>query len=277
MENIKSPNIFVKFIKSFTDFRVYNSIRHERLGKSFGYLILLALFIGITLSIVVSVKTNTSIDNTIELLQSDDMPEITVRNGILNIDMNEPLVLTKDHDFIFIVDMTDKYTLNDLVGYSMGYLVTPERIIINQAGSPPMPLEFKDLRDFNIDKNSVLEILNSFRGLAIGIIVFLIIAGTVLLKLFESLMVSIIGLIANSVLKTNLSYNEVYKIGIYALTLPALIMLLINCFGLVVALGFKLIIYYGISTIIVVMALKNISKDDNSDTLIDNSNKYDNY
>ncbi|GMQ62289.1 DUF1189 domain-containing protein [Vallitalea maricola] len=277
MESIKSPNIFVKFIKSFTDFHVYNSIRHERLGKSFGYLILLALFIGITLSIVVSVKTNTSIDNTIELLQSDDMPEITVRNGILNIDMNEPLVLTKDHDFIFIVDMTDKYTLNDLVGYSMGYLVTPERIIINQAGSPPMPLEFKDLRDFNIDKNSVLEILNSFRGLAIGFIVFLIIAGTVLLKLFESLMVSIIGLIANSVLKTNLSYNEVYKIGIYALTLPALIMLLINCFGLAVALGFKLIIYYGISTIIVVMALKNISKTDNSDTLIDDSNKYDNY
>ncbi|MCT4685855.1 DUF1189 domain-containing protein [Vallitalea sp.] len=277
MENIKSPNIFVKFIKSFTDFRVYTSIRHERLGKSFGYLILLALFIGITLSIIVSVKTNTSIDNTIELLQSDDMPEITVSNGILNIDMNEPLVLTKKHDFIFIVDMTDKYTLNDLVGYSMGYLVTPERIIINQAGSPPMPLEFKDLRDFNIDKKSVLEILTSFRGLAIGFIVFLIIAGTVLLKLFESLMVSIIGLIASSVLKTNLSYNELYKIGIYALTLPAIIMLLINSFGLAVALGFKLIIYYGISTIIVVMALKNISKDNNSDTLIDDSNKYDNY
>lgn len=274
MENMKSPNIFIKFIKSFTDFRVYNKIRHEKLGKSFGYLILFALIIGITFGIVVSVKTSHSIDSTIEFLQSDDIPEITVRNGILNIDMDEPLVLNDNHDFIFIVDMTDRYTLNDLAGYSIGYLITPERIIINQAGSPPMPLEFKDLRDFNIDKHSVIEILNSFKGLAIGFIIFIIILGTILLKLFDSLILSIIGIISNSILKTNLNYNELYKIGIYALTLPSLIMLLINSLGFTLAFGLKILIYYGISTIIIVMALKNISIDDNNETVIEDNINY---
>lgn len=274
MENMKSPNVFKKFIKSFSDFRVYNSIRHEKLSRSFGYLILLALFVGVIFSIVVSVKTNNSIDNTIELLQSDDMPNISVSNGILNVDMDEPFILNKDNEFIFIVDMTDKYTLNDLVGYSMGYLVTPERIIINQAGSPPMPLEFKDLRDFNVDKDSVLDILDSYRGLAIGFIVFLIIIGTIFLKLFESFIISIIGLVFNSILKKNLSYNELYKIGIYALTLPSIIILLINSLGFPLSLGTKSLISYGISTLIVIMALQNISNDNNINSDMDDINNY---
>jgi hypothetical protein len=274
MENMKSPNVFKKFIKSFSDFRVYNSIRHEKLSRSFGYLILLALFVGVIFSIVVSVKTNNSIDNTIELLQSDDMPNISVSNGILNVDMDEPFILNKDNEFIFIVDMTDKYTLNDLVGYSMGYLVTPERIIINQAGSPPMPLEFQDLRDINVDKDSVLDILDSYRRHAIGFIVFLIIIGTIFLKLFESFIISIIGLVFNSILKKNLSYNELYKIGIYALTLPSIIILLINSLGFPLSLGTKSLISYGISTLIVIMALQNISNDNNINSDMDDINNY---
>ncbi|GKX28137.1 hypothetical protein SH1V18_06170 [Vallitalea longa] len=272
MEKTGNPNIFTKFIKSFTDFRVYNRIRSESLGKSFLYLILLSLIIGVVFSIVIVSKTNDSIDSTIEFLESDDMPNITVSNGILDIDMDKPLIVSQDNEFIFIVDMTSEYDLNDLVGYSIGYLVTPERIIISQAGSPPMPLEFKALSDFNINKESVLDMIQKFRGIVVGIIIFITIAGTILFNLFASLLLSVMGTISNSILNANLSYSELYKIGIYALTLPAIIILILNCFGIGIAFAWKILIYLVISTIIITMALKNIIQNNNNNPTIDNNN-----
>lgn len=273
MEKNESPNIFTKFIKSFTDFRVYNKIRYESLGKSFLYLILLSIVIGVIFSIVIVTKTNDSLDSTMEFLESDEMPDISVTNGILHIDMDQPLVVTQDDEFVFIVDMTNQYNLNDLVGYSIGYLITPERIIISQAGSHPMPLEFKDLRDFNINKESILGIIQKFRGLVIGLIIFFTIAGTILFNLFLSLLMSVMGTICNAILNTTLSYSELYKIGIYSLTLPALLILILNCFGIGIVFGWKILIYLVISTIIMTMALRNIAHNDNNHT-IDNDNNY---
>lgn len=261
METTKSPNFFVKFIKSITDISIYSHVKNEKLGKSFGYLLLLALSLGIIYSTVVTVKTNRSIDSTIAFFESEEFPEISISNGVLNVDLEEPLVIEQDHDLIFIVDMTSTYTLNELAGYSIGYLITPQRIIINQAGSPPIPFEFKNFEDFQIDKNTAIDFLNRIRRFFIGIIVFGIIIGTILLKLLESLILSIISLIANSLLNTNMTYHDLYKIGIYAMTLPSIIVVIINSLSLRLSFGMMLLIYYGISTIYVVLALKNMNHD----------------
>ncbi|MCT4599251.1 MAG: DUF1189 domain-containing protein [Vallitalea sp.] len=261
MNTTKSPNFFVKIIKSITDINFYSNFRNEKLGKSFGYLLLLALALGIIFSGIVTLKTNKSIDDSLTFFESEDFPDIMIANGVLDIDIEEPLVLKQDGDIIFIVDMTNTYTLNDLAGYSIGYLITPERVIINQAGSPPIPFEFKNLQDFQIDKYTAVDFLNKTKSVFIGFIIFTIIVGTILLKLLESLIVSIIALIANSILNKNMSYNDLYKISIYALTLPSIIVLIINSLSLGLSFGILLLIYYSIATIYVVLALKNMDTD----------------
>lgn len=262
MEKNKSPNIFIKFIKSFTDIRVYNSIKAESMGKSFLYLILLSLLTGIILSVVITSRINTSINKTINFMESDNMPDISVTDGTLNIDIEKPLIVTQDKDFIFIIDMSSEYTLNELAGYTLGYLVTPERIIISRAGSPPMPLEFKNFGDFDINKESVIELIHRFKGLVLGILCFLTIAGTILFNLFLSLLLSIVGTIINSIMHTDLSYGELYRIGIYSLTLPAIITLLLNVFTMGISLGYKSLIHVAISTLIIVLALKYMNDND---------------
>lgn len=261
MNTTKGPNFFVKIIKSITDIHFYSKIKAEKLGKSFGYLLLFALLLGIIYSGIVTMKTNKSIDDTLTFFESEEFPEIMISNGVLDIDIEEPLVIKQDGDIIFIVDMTNTYTLNDLAGYSIGYLVTPERVIINQAGSPPIPFEFKNLQDFEIDKYTAVDFLNKTKNVFIGLIIFTIIIGTILLKLLESLIVSIICLIVNSILNKNMNYNDLYKISIYALTLPSIIILIINSLSLGLSFGIMLLIYYCIATIYVVLALKNIDTD----------------
>ncbi|MCT4543459.1 MAG: DUF1189 domain-containing protein [Vallitalea sp.] len=268
MEN-ENPNIFMKFIKSFTDFNIYSKIRYEKLSKSFGYLIIFSLILGIIFASYISIKTNDSINKTIAFLEEDNIPNITIKNGLLNVDIDEPLILTNQNDFIFILDMSGEHNLNDLIGYTLGYLVTPERIIINQAGTPSMPIEFKNIRNIDLDKDTIIKYLNGIRNILIIIIFIVILIVVILFKLLESLLVSIIALIINSTSNTNLTYTELYKISIYALTLPSIISFVFILIGIGMPFIIMLLLYYGISTYIIILALKNISQNTNNS--IDNN------
>lgn len=266
MENEKRANIFVKFIKSFTDFEVYGQIRRESTGKAIGYLVLLSVVLGIIYAGVLANKTNESINQTITFLESDDAPAIDIQNGRLHVEMDEPYVYRQDKDLIFILDMEDMYDLNDLAGYDVGYLITPERIVIFQAGSPPIPFDFSTVEDMHIDKYKVIEFLHSMKGLLFGTLFVVIIIGTLLLKFLESLFASIIGLIMNAIMKTPFTFNELYKIGIYALTLPSLIIVLINSSLIPISFGIKILLYYGLVTIIVHVALKHLRNNHDEPT-----------
>lgn len=274
MEPIKSPNFFVRIIKSITDIDSYSYFRKEKLSKSFGYLLLLSLLLGIIYSSIVTVKVNKSIEDTTNFFQSEEFPEISISNGVLKVDLEEPLVIEQNNDLIFIVDMTNTYTLNDLAGYSIGYLISPERVIINQAGSPPLPFEFKNLQDFNINQTTAIDFLNKTKNVFIGFIIFSIIVGIILLKLLESLFVSIISLIVNSALNKNISYNDLYKISIYAITLPSIIIIIINSIPLGLSFGLRLLIFYSIATAYVVFALKNINTNDIDENQQDDLSNY---
>lgn len=263
MENQKNANIFVKFIKSFTDFSIYNQIRREKTSKAIGYLLLLSLVFGIVYAGVLVNNTNTSIDQTIQFLESNESPDIYIENGRLNMDIDEPFIHTEGKDLIFILDMTDTYDYGELAGYDTGYLITPERIIISQEGSPPIPFEFNTIEDMHIDKFKVIDFLQTMKGILFGSIFVVIIIGTILLKFLESLFASIIGLIINSIMNTPFTFNELYKVGIYAFTLPSLIILLINSFSIPLSFGLKILLYYGLIAVIFHVALKHMAEDHN--------------
>ncbi len=261
MESQKRANIFVKFIKSFTDFNIYCQIRREKTSKAIGYLLLLCLVLGIIYAGFWVNITGTSIDQTIQFLESNESPDIYIENGRLTVDIDKPIIHVQDNDLIFILDMSNEHDLNDLAGYSTGYLITPERVIIFQAGSPPIPLEFSSLEDMHIDKLKITSFLQSMKGILFASLFVVIIIGTILLKFLESLFASIIGLMVNAIMNTPFTFNELYKIGIYAMTLPSLIILLINSFLIPLSFGIKLLLYYGLVTVIIHIALKHMAKD----------------
>lgn len=269
MDIQKQPNIFVKFIKSFTDFSIYRQVRRERTSKSIGYLILLALVLGIVFAVSLIHGTNTMFNEAVNFLDSEEAPEIKVENGRLYVDIDEPVVIEQDNQFIFILDMEGNYDLNDLAGYGTGYLITPERIIVSQAGGAPVPFEFAGIEDMQIDKAKAIELLGTVKNIVYAIIIIVVIIGTILLKFFESLLASLIALIVNSVLNTPYTFSELYKVGIYAITLPSIIIVLINSFYLPIGFGLKILIFYGLLTVILFSALKNMSREKEETSSID--------
>ncbi len=260
METNYRPNFFVKLWKSIVDFRFYSIITQQSLGKAFSYLIIFSILIGVISGGLIAWRYGILMKDTVRFIQSEEMPPFELRDGEFVIDIDEPIVV-EDSGMIMIVDNQQQYSYNDIVGYLQGILITEKYMIVSRIGSQPVTLNFKDLNSLSFNNNSLAGFLNDISQIVSIIILLLVIIGTLLLKLFQSLMVSIAGLIINSVLRTKMAYETLYKIGIYTLTLPSTIILLCSVFNIYLTSMMKVLIYSFLVCIYMVKVLNTIKQD----------------
>lgn len=207
----------------------YYDIINESLTDAFKYLILFTLFISLPYSVLGGIQSTYAIDAMITTIRSDEFPHFSLKDGELDIQDNEPIVYKSDSALIVIVDKTGAYNLNDLANYSIGYLITPDEIILSQAGTKPLFIYYDTLlKNMMIDNENLVTSLGKFKPYLLILVTLIIFGGSLLLTLFSSLVLSIVAYLSNNLNQVHLSYSQAYSISNYSLTLPLILIQLCN-------------------------------------------------
>lgn len=258
MENVK-VRFFSRIYKSITDFSFYSFIKKETLGKAFTYLLLLTLLISLVSIIKPIYELNSGIGLISEYFDTE-VPYFELKNGELHVEGEMPIV-SEDEDSIMIINTDQDVDESVLADYDRGVLILKDRLINKQNKSQTREYKFSQLKDFTINKYDVEKYIPYLKSISIFIIIFLPLF-TFLGKLFSTLFISLLGLIVNSVAGSKLEYADIYKIGIYSITLPSIIKLLSKFIPF--DIPFFSLIYYGIVVFYMYKAMTIIKLEDKS-------------
>ncbi|MBQ8298916.1 MAG: DUF1189 family protein [Clostridia bacterium] len=238
----KSDNLgfFQKIILAISDFRIYPHIlKTESLAKSISHFALFMLIIAIIISANYSVKVFEGFD--LLLTKYDEyMPEFTLENGVLDLEMQDVIIV--QNDLVAIINTDYKYEeCTELEQYS-GYdryknkvfvnsdAITVESLIgSNSAGVldeiVQEQLTFKDF-PVNYTKTTfyenIFELKDSFSiKVMIFFVVFIVMfIAYILWKFFEVFAYAVMAALVAAISGMKLSFKNYIKMAVYIVTLP---------------------------------------------------------
>ena len=198
-------------------------LQKQTAGSTIGYLILLSLFLGIIGVIRPVIEINKGVDEIYHAFQKESR-EFIFSNGELKIEGQMPIVYnaTNGDSEIFIIDTSGKTSREDLAKYDKATLITSNYMIQKKNSMQITETNFNALRSFTISKADVEKFIPYLKYISIILVIF----GPITFfigKLFTALIVSLLGMIIKSIQKVNITFGTIYKLSIYALTLPIMV------------------------------------------------------
>ncbi|MFD1739436.1 DUF1189 domain-containing protein [Bacillus salitolerans] len=255
MEQKTKISFFKKLGYSTTKPSLLPTMAREGAGRAILYLLLLSLTLGLISGVFQSVRASLDFNRFLQDV-SDDLPHFVLENGELEIEGDEPLIFEEDPNSVFIIDDTGTYTrdnVNDLLSdYGTVTLLTKYEFI---SAKPFETREFRfsDLGDaLYLNKQMVLDFLPvlSFLPILLGIgVVFWFF----IRKLIMGLIYALVGLIVSAIFKKGYSFGTMYSMGLYAITLPTIIDILLMMIGI----NLTWFVYLAIVVVYFVFAMKN--------------------
>ncbi len=257
--NENKINNFKCFIYSITGFDRYRILLRQSMGKAVGYLILLSLLLSVAVFAPIYSTSNEVINKSTEYIV-ESMPDFSLIDGHLEVNGQMPIVID-DGNISVVVDTTPGAEDRILNQYDTVLLFTSDKMIMKDyVNRQEYPLS--SFEGLNITKGSLIEAMPLIKSYIIVVLALVgifmglfFVAG----KFISALVVSLIGLIANSSSKTNLSFKSLFKISIFSMTLPLIIGTVIN--ALMINIPFLAVLFYVGSGIYVFGAIKSIKKE----------------
>ncbi len=238
MEQTKT-NFFQRLFYSITDFTFYQDVVKETIGKAIGYLFLFSLLISLLASIKPTIDFTNGLNGFSQVFQAE-VPDFSFRNGELSIETDEPIIFNEGGQII-IIDTSGQYDESILNQYESGVVVTKNYAVNKENAVKTERIDFGELRELSFTKSQVAGFIPYFKYFSIAIVLWFIIS-TIIGKLIGALVVSLLGLIINAVMKTTLIYSEIFRAGVYAMTLPSLLKVLVSL--LPISIPFFFVAYY---------------------------------
>jgi len=231
---------FINLWRSVTSFRFYKEIASQKVSKSIGYFIFFILLITLLLSMKLSTVLIQGVGAMIEEF-GDRLPEIRIENGVVSTDAQEPFTI-EEKDFIFIIDTTGKKTTID-PSYKQGILLTKNKLIHKQSEIETRAYDLSKIKSFTVNKAAMERWRKTFSRFAFPLLLVCLFLYFVVVKLIQILFFSLIALIANTVTKANLKYENLFNISLFALTPPVLLATIFNLAGLRIPFFLSLFLY----------------------------------
>lgn len=212
---------------------IYNIGRYKDLLKlnvfhALVYSILLSLIVG-SISGMMKFASITTVQNSMKQIMTSDEFQFEIKDGILDF-KNSP-IKREAGKFLVLID-TDK---------SLEEVEKLRKVVVHKDVSVSILMDGISYRaygeefsfkysDFpilfnNINNETILKSVNIMGVLKYFIFVFIILY-TYIVLLFNSLILSLVGLILSKVNNININYGDIFKICIYSMTLPTLISLI---------------------------------------------------
>lgn len=251
-------NIFKEMLLSVYSFDSYSKFLKNKKGKVFGFGVVLVFIYFMVTIVFPFVKTQITTGG-IAVVLEDNIPDFELSDGYLRVDD----VMEYDANGVYIyVDTNPEYVFYDadimeeyLYNYSQVMIVDSEKMIIKNNGQV-QGVYFSDL-NWEFSKEDLLG--------WVPFIYAFILAGMLITYLwmtalffFGVLFVALIGMIAASCMKYQLTFGQLYLLGIYSRTLPLIIKAVLSFMPF--NIPFFFIINFGISVFIITRAIQKMKE-----------------
>lgn len=253
-------NVFSELIHSVYDLKSYRTFLKDKKGKTFlfGFLLVLIYFLVTVILPFVRFQVSTGgIMNIAEEL----VPDFTLADGRL--DMEQQFEFAEGDTYIFVdtknEEMAEEKILENLRSYSSVMILDSRNVIIKSKGQV-QTLDLADMDDLNITKSELIDMVRPFVTVAIVLVLIISFVFMEAFFFFGVLFVALFGMIVASCMKANLTFGELYKLGIYTRTTSLLLKAVFSF--LPIGIPLYPIISLGISLGYLAGAIRNM---DNSD------------
>ena len=244
------------FYRSIIDIKAYSEFRTRPAGRAFLYLLLLTLVLGGISAVRLAVEMNAVIASATASIKKN-IPDFRLDKNGIKVNAPMPYVKELDKDFILAIDTTGKTDKEIFRGRGQGVLITASRIIYKENELKITDYDIKSLGGvISLSKGDIERYL-SYAWVIIVITLPFYLIFFYAAKLFSALIVAVLGLIINSVLKTGVSFEDLFKLSIYALTAPIILKIAVEFTSYPVPYFF--LVYYGVGLLYLWLALRRIS------------------
>jgi hypothetical protein len=249
---LEKMNPTTRFVYSMTRIKAYLTFFQEPVVNAIVYLLLVSLlFAGIN-TIIIAVGLSKGIDEVVEVL-AHEVPYFELRNGELVVDGEMPIISEDGPDNVFIVDTSGVLDVSFLDAYENGIFISKYGYAQKADGLIVHSFDFSQMGAFTITKQSIQGWMPLLKWLSVLIVVFGIafyFAG----KLMSAVIVSLLGLIIELAVNHQVGFGSLFKLSIYALTLPMLIKFVLTLGN--ITIPYFWVFYYGIALVYLWKALQ---------------------
>ena len=236
--DISKKGFFKKIWYSITKLEKYPELAVEGVPRALIYLIGLVAILAIVSCAGSLYQLNTVIKNGVDYI-SNNFPEFSYKDGILDVQSEDPLTYENENFGKIIVDtkaedeqQMNNY-INEITDTGEGVVVLRDKIILkSRSVAGTVTYNYSNLlRNMGItefQKQDVINFVNSSQiinlYLSVFIMMFVYIFVIYLLNILTYVIfVSIFGCIANLVTKLRMRYAAIFNMSVYAVTLSTIL------------------------------------------------------
>ena len=235
--NNRKMNFFVRAYKAVTNFETYTQFAIEPITKAIKYLAILVLIFSILITTIYIGSFKSKISKGVSYL-NENIENISFNNKIFSYNNDEYSIYNDDKNIvpIVIVDTSEAPDVeeykNKVKLYNYGFILLRDKMeifISTQSDENQFTtIKYSDYYIENMSKEKILDTINSpiisfYLAIAVFIVEFI---QYFIYILLNAVILAIMGQVLSIILRLKMKFNETYKMGIYALTLPTLLELI---------------------------------------------------
>ncbi len=250
-------NIFREMSLSVYSFKSYKEFLNNRKSKVFLFAIVVMLIYFVLTIIVPFFQLGSGLGAMIR----EEVPDFELSNGVLWVD--EIVQIDDGSNCIWVDTNPDEvfYDASEMESYYAGYinviLMDSEKVIIKNSSSAMQQYRFDEL-GINFSKDDLEALVPSMYFIIVVVMIITYVVMTMLF-FFGVLFVALIGMIVASSMKYQLTFGQLYLLGIYSRVLPLLIKACVS--WLPFTIPYFWIINFGISVVILGVVIKGMKTD----------------
>lgn len=238
-----------KFIFSINP-KKYVYLNKEKLSKAFLYVLLLSVIIGLVQGVMGAVLIS-GIEKTTKMILEEDEVQFEMKDGVLDF-KNSPLKEEEGQALLYIdtnKDIDDLDSLRSITVHKDTVTVLLRDGFMVKSGSESVTQKYSDLGLdlINFNNNFVISIIEKFDIVKYIIIPIMIVVNFVQLLMY-ALFISLMGILSNLISNRKMSYNRVFNLALYSVTLPTIINLIFPIGVYSILIG-GIILMFGLSFI----------------------------
>ncbi len=261
---------FKKIWYSIDKVEKYSELSAEGFGRAVKYLVILIVMLAIVSAGVTVFRTSKQMKQVSEYIK-ENAPEFKYSDGVLNIDIEEPIIDENENFGKIIVDtisetedIQNQY-MDDIKKEKRAVVVLKDKLILKETENNIVYKYeelFKELNISEFSKDDLASYLVSSVMMPLYLNLFLILFIYALVMqamnaIFYIIIISIFGYLTSMILRLKIRYVAVFNMAVYAITLPTLlyiVYLAVNAFINYIVPYFE-VMYMLVATIYMIAAL----------------------
>ncbi|RSL30923.1 DUF1189 domain-containing protein [Salibacterium salarium] len=225
-------NIFQTFIKSLHSPTYVGRFRFKGIGKTIGFIFFLMFIASIPAAVSLTSSIYTAVNQLETALGHEEMPAFEIRDGTMESSTTEDSYrsMEGENGENIIFDTTGSIDNEDIQEDEKVTAFLQEQLIF-KSGGETQSFHYDQVGNFNITKEDLLSYIGAVDGLLllfIPVVMILMYLLFTALKFVGIFSLSLFGLLIKKAAPIPLSYRQIWIICAHAVTLPTIIMTIVN-------------------------------------------------